>query len=100
MKKIKDLVPKYATHGGSILLDELRAKGIKQSEFCRKHGFSTTIINDIIKGKRNITAKTAIKLESALGINAEFWMRIQAMYELDKERIRQHKHFYFKRKDS
>ena len=98
MKKLKNLVPKYATHGGNILLDELRARGIKQSVFCRKYGFSTTIINEIIKGKRSITAKTAIQLEAALCINAEFWMRIQAMYELDKERIRQHKHFYFKSK--
>ena len=95
---LKKLIPKYAIHAGDILLDELRARNIKQSVFCRKHGFHTVELNGIIKHKRSITAKTAIKLEVALGINAEFWMRLQAMYELDQERIKQKKHHYFKKR--
>lgn len=82
------LIPKYAVHAGEILADELKARNLRQSVFCRKHGFQYVVLNNIIKGKRSITAKTAIKLESALGINAEFWMRLQATCELDKERIR------------
>lgn len=97
MKK-KILIPKYATHAGKILFDELRARNIKQSVFCRKNKISTVVLNEIIKGKRSVTARTAIKLENALGISAEFWMRLQAMYEIDKERIRQKKHYYFKNK--
>lgn len=98
MKRIKDLVPKYAIHPGRTLIDELQARKIKQSVFCRKHGFSTSEINYIVRGKRNINAKIAIALDEALGISAEFWMRLQAMYDLDKERIKQKKHYYFKRR--
>ncbi len=98
MTKIKDLIPKYATHPGAVLLDELRARNIKQSVFCRRHNLNPVILNEIIKGKRSVTAKTALQLDEALGISAEFWMRLQSMYELDKERIKQKKHFYFKNK--
>ena len=46
-------------------------------------GIASNVMNEIIKGKRNITAILAYTLEIALGINAEFWLRLQAQYELE-----------------
>ncbi|MEP6512355.1 MAG: HigA family addiction module antitoxin [Parafilimonas sp.] len=39
-------------------------------------------LSDLIKGKRNISAKLALKLEERLGIDAGFWMRLQGAYDL------------------
>ncbi len=50
---------------------------------------STTQLNEIIKGKRNITADFALLLEKALDIKAEFWMNLQTSYELDVSRIKE-----------
>jgi addiction module HigA family antidote len=43
-------------------------------------------LNDLIKGKRNISAKIAIELETALGIDADYWLRVQIKYDLAIER--------------
>lgn len=87
----KQLIPQTAVHAGEILVDELKSRNIKQSVFCRKYGFHPVVFNEIVKGRRSITAKTAIKLEAALNIDAMFWLRLQASCELDKERIKQKK---------
>lgn len=84
MAKLK---PNIAIHVGEYLLDELRARNITQLELANTSGLSKTIINEIIKGKRPINASYAIKLEKALGIDAEYWMIAQMNYELDKIRI-------------
>lgn len=45
-------------------------------------------LNEIIKGKRGISADLALSLESELGVDAEIWLNLQKMYELDVARIR------------
>ena len=45
----------------------------------------------IIRGKRNITPELAVRMEDALGIKAEFWMKYQVAYEIDKIRIKNKK---------
>lgn len=74
-------------HPGELLRDELEARAMKQVELSAAMGVSKTVISEIIHGKRNITPFLALKLEEALGIRAEFWMRYQVSHDLDKIRI-------------
>jgi len=89
MKTIEKNIPFSATHPGTLLKDELEASGINQKDFAVEIGMQKTMLNEIIKGKRPITADLAILLEKALGISADYWMRFQSQYELDLARIKQ-----------
>lgn len=74
------------THPGVVLGQQLQQRGIKPSAFALELGTYPSIISDLIKGKRNVSAAMAIKLEETLGIPAQDWMRMQADYELAVER--------------
>lgn len=76
-----NIVPAIATHPGSILKKELQARGIKQKDFAQAIGIPAPNLNELIKGKRNITENTAIKLEEALGIPYQNWMNLQNRYQ-------------------
>lgn len=72
-------------HPGEILLEEfLEPKGFSQRGFARKLGWTPRKLNEIIKGKRNITALTAIDLAQALDTTAEFWMNLQQAWDLSQ----------------
>jgi HTH-type transcriptional regulator/antitoxin HigA len=85
--KINNIIPKYATHPGFILADEIEANNYSQIDFAKLIDLKRSQLNEIIKGKRNINADLALLLEKALGIDADFWMEAQKNYELDKARI-------------
>ncbi len=51
-------------------------------------GITETAAGEILHGKRGITPATALRLERFLGCSAEFWLGLQAAYELDEERAR------------
>lgn len=55
------------------------------------HPIQPSLLNEIIKGKRNITAELALLLEAALGVEASFWLNLQKNYELDVARIKEAK---------
>jgi addiction module HigA family antidote len=77
--------PKNPFHPGEILLEEfLRPAGITQSEFAYKLGWTRARLNELIKGKRGITADSALDLARALGTSAKLWMNLQATYDLDE----------------
>ncbi len=79
------MLPKYLppTHPGEILLEEfLRPLGISQSEAARRRGVSVNRLNELIRGKRGITAETALKLAKLLKTDAEWWMALQAQHDL------------------
>ena len=86
----KEYIPFEATHPGSLIHEELKYRGISQKEFARDIGMQPTMLNEIIKEKRAITADIALLLEKGLSVPAEYWMRHQAGYELDCARIQQH----------
>ncbi len=77
--------PKNPFHPGEILLEEflLPAK-ITQAAFAKKLGWTKAKLNELIKGKRGITAITAIDLASGLGTSAKLWMNLQATWDLDQ----------------
>jgi HTH-type transcriptional regulator / antitoxin HigA len=85
----KELIPFEATHPGSLIKDELDSRGINQKDFAHDIDMQATMLNEIVKGKRPVTASIALLLEKSLGIPADYWMRFQAKYELDIERIKE-----------
>ncbi len=72
-------------HPGEILLEEfLVPAGTTQTAFAQRIGWTTTRLNELIKGKRGITADAALDLAEALGTSPKLWMNLQATYDLDK----------------
>lgn len=82
----KYLIPAVATHPGSILKQELQSRGIKQKDFAAIIGMPAPNLNELIKGKRNITEGIALKLEEALGTPFQNWMNLQNRYFYVKKR--------------
>lgn len=89
-KKIyaNDIVLKEIFHPGEFIKDELDARAMKQKELSDKMEIAATVLSEIIHGKRNLTPLLALKLEAALGINAEFWMKLQVNYDIHLIRSR------------
>ena len=77
--------PKNPFHPGVMLLEEfLVSGGITQTAFAKKLGWTRARLNELIKGKRGITAESALDLAKALGTSAKLWMNLQATYDLDQ----------------
>ncbi len=77
--------PKNPFHPGEILLEEfLEPDGITQTEFARRLGWTRARLNELIKGKRGVSADAALDLADALGTSAKLWMNLQATYDLDQ----------------
>ena len=80
-----DRRPKNPFHPGEILLEEfLDPLGMTQAAFAAKIGWTRTRLNELIRGKRGVTANAALDLADALGTSAKLWMNLQATYDLDK----------------
>jgi addiction module HigA family antidote len=74
-------------HPGEMLLDEfLRPLGLQQSVVADELGSSRNRLNELILGKRSVTADTAIRLERRFGMSARFWLHLQADYDLQVAR--------------
>ena len=68
---------------GRILLEEfLNPMGISQAEFARRTGIPASRITEIIKGRRAITAETALAFGIFFNMEAQFWMNLQTHYDL------------------
>ena len=77
--------PKNPFHPGEVLLEEfLEPKGVTQAAFAEKIGWTKSQLNELIKGKRGITAAAALDLAEVLGTTAKLWMNLQATYDLNK----------------
>lgn len=75
------------THPGEILREEfLAGLGIPQTELATKLGIPVQRINEIANGKRGITPDTAWLFAAAFGTTPEFWMNLQAAYDLARSR--------------
>ena len=68
---------------GRILLEEfLEPMGISQAEFARRTGIPASRITEIIKGRRAITAETALAFGIFFNMEAQFWINLQSQYDL------------------
>jgi addiction module HigA family antidote len=77
--------PTNPFHPGEILLEEfLQPAGITQTAFSGQLGWTRARLNELIKGKRGITAESALDLAEALGTSPKLWMNLQATWDLDQ----------------
>lgn len=77
----KDIPP---LHPGEVLLEEfLKPLGVTQHQLALSMRVSPQKINDIVRGKRGITADTALRLALVLGTTPEFWMGLQSDFDLE-----------------
>lgn len=74
----------YPVHPGEVLLEEfLKPMGLSQSKIAHDIGVPPRRINEIVLKKRRITADTALRLARYFGTSPEFWLGLQAQYDLD-----------------
>lgn len=79
-----------AFHPGEFLQEEIEERGLKKTEIAGKLGILPGHLSELFKGKRNITARMAVRLEKALGISAEYWLELQLAYDLIHARELEH----------
>ena len=71
-------------HPGEVLLEEfLKPMGLSQNRVALDMGVTARRINEIVQGKRRITADTALRLARFFGTSAQFWLGLQMDYDLD-----------------
>src|ERR1035438_3916248 len=79
-------MPRTPIHPGEILSDELEAIGLSAKRLADVIQVPPNRLYQILAGKRNMTADTALRLSQYFGISAAFWMNLQSAYELDLAR--------------
>lgn len=77
------------THPSELLRDAMEERGETQKELAEKLGISKSYLNEILNGKKDINANISVKLESVWGIPAEFWLKFQMKYNINKARQKQ-----------
>ena len=70
-------------HPGEHLAELLEELEITQYRLARTVGVPPRRINEIVHGRRSITADTALRLGKALGMTPEYWLNLQRMYDLE-----------------
>ena len=76
-EKLKPIAP------GEILLEEFMIPlGVTQNKLARDIGVNPGRVNDIIRGRRGMSADTALRLAAYFGTSAEFWLNLQSRYDL------------------
>lgn len=81
MARKRDIIK--PVHPGRLLAEEfMRPSGVSQYRLAKSTGLSPIQVSHIMRGKRSITAETAMRLARFFGMSAEFWMNAQAHYDL------------------
>jgi addiction module HigA family antidote len=81
MKRLRNV------HPGEVLLEEfLVPMNLSQNALAREIGVPPRRVNEIVLGKRGISADTAIRLARFFGTSEQFWMGLQADYDLEEAR--------------
>ncbi len=76
-------------HPGEILLEEyLKPLGISQYRLAKEISVPPRRVNEIVHGKRSITADTALRLARYFGTSERFWLNLQTHYDLEVEKDR------------
>ena len=75
------------THPGEMLLEEfLKPMKISQYQLAKALGVPPRRINEIVHGKRSVSADTALRLGRFFGMEAQFWLNLQTRYDLETTR--------------
>jgi addiction module HigA family antidote len=79
-------------HPGEVLEEEfLKPLSLSRYKLAQAAKMSQTAIGEIVRGKRSITADSALRLGAALNMTPQFWMNLQSRYDLVKARARSRK---------
>ena len=79
MKKLNPI------HPGEVLLEEfIKPMGLSQNQLAHALDVDPRRINEIVLGKRSVTADTALRLARYFGTSAKFWLGLQTDYDLDR----------------
>lgn len=71
-------------HPGEVLMEDfIKGLGLTQNRLAVAIGVPPRRINEIVHGKRAITADTALRLAKYFGVSAQFWLNLQVRYDLD-----------------
>ncbi len=76
----------FPTHPGEVLKDEIEARGISQRQLADSVGLTYSVVNEILNGRRALTAKTALMFEAALDVPADTLMYLQMKYNMQTTR--------------
>ena len=76
----------FPTHPGVVLKDEIEARGISQRQLADSMGLTYSVVNEILNGRRSLTAKTALMFEAALDVPADALMYLQMKYNMQTTR--------------
>ena len=82
MRNDNTLIPANVVPPGESIQEELSARGWTQRELARRMRRPTQAVNEIIRGRRQVTAETALALADAFGTSAELWMGLESRYRL------------------
>ena len=86
MMSVREIPP---IHPGEILLEEyLKPLGISQYRLAKEISVPPRRINEIVHGKRSISADTALRLARYFGTSERFWLNLQTHYDLEVEKAR------------
>ena len=84
--------PANPIHSGQMLLEEFLVPGNdSQCAFAKRIGWTTAKLNELIRGKRGITADSALDLGAALRTTPELWMNLQMQFDLSRAEGRRRK---------
>lgn len=84
---MKDKLPNV--HPGEVLLEEfMKPLGLSQNRLARNLGVPPRRINEIVLGKRSVSADTALRLGRYFGTSEKFWLGLQVDYDLEEARDR------------
>ena len=76
----------FPTHPGEVLKDEIIERGISQRQLADQMGLTYSVVNEILNGRRPLTAKTALMFEAALDVPADSLMYLQTKYNMQTAR--------------
>lgn len=86
---LSNAAPHMAIPVGEYIQDELKDRKMSQKELAAAMGVPASRINEVIKGKRPLSAGMALQMEKAIGIPAHILLSLQSQYELDKARLKE-----------
>ena len=73
---------KRVVHPGAVLKDELEEMGVTPTAFARQINVPSNRVSQIIAGKRSVTGDTALRLGHWFGVEPQFWLNLQAQFDL------------------
>ncbi len=76
----------FATHPGEVLKDEIEERGISQRQLARSMGLAYSVVNEILNGRRPLTAKNALMFEATLDVPADSLMYLQTKFNMQMAR--------------